>query len=151
MVLDQLVLVTAMIDVAVGAIVGCNVLGISTPLFEGINSASILPIHLSCCWSEVFREGEISPFVFPFVATHLSVYDPLVVRPRHAGPDLSTAVEASALSLIVHNWHAVLPHAGVDVKHILHFSFSESVAVLVRALVCTSSSVVFLRLSRLVH
>jgi len=143
-VLYQLVLVTAVIDVAVSAIVGSNVLGISSPLFEGINSASVLAIHLSCCWSEVFGEWEVGPFVFPFVATHLSVNDPLVVRPGHAGPDLRTTVEASALSLIVHNWHAVLPHAGVDVKHILHFSFSESVSVLVRAFVFTTGSVVFL-------
>ena len=135
---------TAVIDVAVSAIVGSNVLGISPPLFEGINSASVLPIHLSGCWSKVFGKWEVGLFVFAFVATHLSVYDLLVVRPGHAGPDLRSAVEASALSLIVHNWHAVLPHAGVDVKYILHFSFSESVSMLVRVFVFTSGSVVFL-------
>lgn len=143
-VLDQLVFMASMIDIAVGVIIRSDVFGISSSLFKRVHCLSILSIHLSSSRSEIFWERKISSLIFSFISIHFSIEILLVVRTRLTLSDLHSTSKTSAVSLIVHHWDAVLLHVLVDGKDILHFFFSKAVSMVIRYLLCASRSPVLI-------
>jgi len=144
-VLDQLVIMAPMVEVTVGVIIRCNVLRSWSFLFKRVHRASILTIHLSSSRGHVFWKRKVGPLVFSFVAIHFTIHYLLVLRSRLALPDLRITSKTSAFSLVVHDWHAVLLHVRVDIKHVVHFLFSQAVSMVrKRPFFCASSTPILL-------
>lgn len=53
-----------------------------------------------------------------------------------------TSRVSGTLSLIVHDRHTILPHVRVDVEHVLHFFFSETMSMALVRRGSTSSTFV---------